>query len=118
MFTLWFDFYITIRYISPYRTPFLDGNWIIDTANRISVNHFQLKLIAEMFEILKLSHTADYSKPSSTLHIREFAVGICCENLPWLFAARICRRDLPWEFGAGICRGNFQWLFAASFLYL
>ena len=86
--------------LNPYRAPFLDGNWIIDTANTIGVNHFQLKLISEMFEMfvllineinphsfsfatcflfiftVKLSHT-EYSTPSSVLHIWEFAVAIC-----------------------------------------
>ena len=37
--------------LNPYRAPFLDGNWITDIANTISVNHFQLKLIGEIFEI-------------------------------------------------------------------
>ena len=55
-----------------------------------------------------------YSTQSSALHIREFVVGICCENLPWLFAARICRRDLPQEFAARICRGYFPREFAAG----
>ena len=55
-----------------------------------------------------------YSTQSSALHIREFVVGICCENLPWLFAARICRRDLPQEFAARICRGYFSREFAAG----
>ena len=63
--------------------------------------------------------------PSSALHIREFVVGNCRENLPWLFTARICRRNLPWEFAAriyhdyllrefaaGIYRGHLSWLFA------
>ena len=86
--------------LNPYRAPFLDGNWIIDPANTIGVNHFQLKLISEMFEMfvllineinphsfsfvtcflfiftVKLSHT-EYSTPSSVLHIWEFAVAIC-----------------------------------------
>ena len=53
---------------------------------------------------VKLSHTADYSTPSSALHIREFVVGICLENLPWLFAAKICRRNLPWKFPVPVCR--------------
>ena len=29
--------------LSPYRAPFLDSNWIIDTANTKSVNHFSVK---------------------------------------------------------------------------
>ena len=33
---------------SPYREPFLGGNWITDTVNTISVDHFQPKLISGM----------------------------------------------------------------------
>ena len=44
---------------------------------------------------------------------REFTVGICRKNLPWLFAARICRGNLLQEFAVPICRRNFPWLFAA-----
>ena len=33
---------------NPVRAPFLGGNWITDTENPISVNHFQPKLISEM----------------------------------------------------------------------
>ena len=56
MFIFWFGFKIRFGYIKPYRAPFLDGNWIIDTANTISVK-FQLKLILEMFEIFLLINT-------------------------------------------------------------
>ena len=55
---------------------------------------------------VKLSYTEDYVTPFSTLHIREFAVGICRENLPWLFAAGFCRGNLLLEFAVGICREN------------
>ena len=34
--------------------PFLDGYWIIDTVNIISINHVELKLITEMFEMFAL----------------------------------------------------------------
>ena len=44
-----------------------------------------------------------YSIQSSALHIQEFSVEICRENLPWLFAAIICRRSLPWLFAVCIC---------------
>ena len=37
--------------LNPYRVPFLDGNWIIHTANTVGVYHFQLKLISEMLEM-------------------------------------------------------------------
>ena len=53
-----------------------------------------------------------YSIQSSALHIQEFSVEICRENLPWLFAARTCRGYLPREFAAGVCRGYLPWLFA------
>ena len=40
--------------LNPYRVPFLNGHWVIHTANTIGVNHFQLKLISEMFEMFVL----------------------------------------------------------------
>ena len=118
--------------LNPYRAPFLDGNWIIDTGNTISVNHFQLYLISEMFEMfvllinelilvafalllfflsscVKLSHTED------ALHYLLYCI---FENLPWEFAARICRDYLSWEFAAGICRGYLPREFAVGFLYV
>ena len=51
-----------------------------------------------------------YFTQSSALHIREFAVGICRENLPREFAVAICLKNLPWEF----CHKNLPWLFAAG----
>ena len=42
--------------MSTNRAPFLDGNWMIDTVNIISVNHFQLKLISEMFKMFFLTN--------------------------------------------------------------
>ena len=53
MFILWFGFKITIGTLNPYRAPFLDVNWIIDTTNTISVK-FQRRLILEMFEMFVL----------------------------------------------------------------
>ena len=119
--------------LNPYRAPFLDGNWIIDTANTIGVNHFQLKLISEMFEMfvllineinphsfsfvtcflfiftVKLSHT-EYSTPSSVLHIWEFAVAICrgffCIYKRILFC--ICEKILfIWKQTIFTCVQNF-----------
>ena len=66
-----------------------------------------------IFTCEALPHRA-YSTQSSTLHIRESAVGICRENLPWLFPAKICRRNLPWEFAATICRENLPQEFAVG----
>ena len=40
--------------LNPYQAPFIDGNLIIHAANTISVNHFQLKLISEMFQMFAL----------------------------------------------------------------
>ena len=40
---------------------------------------------------------------SSGLHIREFAVVICCGYLPREFAAGICHENLPWLFAVGFC---------------
>ena len=31
-----------------YRAPFLNGNWITDTVNKKSLNHFQPELTSEM----------------------------------------------------------------------
>ena len=45
-----------------------------------------------------------HSTQCSALHIREFAVGICRENLPWLFAVGICHGYLPWVFAVCICK--------------
>ena len=66
-----------------------------------------------IFTCEALPHRA-YSTQSSTLHIRESAVGICRENLPWLFPAKICRRNLPWEFAATICPENLPQEFAVG----
>ena len=68
-------------------------------------------MITCLSSCVKFSYTEDYSTPSSTLHVPEFAAGICRENLPWLFAARIGRRNLPRKFAAEICRGYLRWVF-------
>ena len=85
---------------------------------------FPLLLVFFFSSRVKLSHTKDSSTSSFLLHIWEFAVGICRENLPWLSAAGVCRdylpwefvmaisgSNLPWEFAAGICRGYLPWVF-------
>ena len=75
----------------------------------INFNHLwrngYLLLAFFLSSCVKLSCRKYYSAPSSTLYIREFALGICHENLPWLFTARIGRSTLPWQFAAGICHG-------------
>ena len=122
--------------LNPYRVPFLDGNWIIHTANTIGVNHFQLKLISEMFEMFvllineinpnsfcfvtflfiftreALPHRGS-STPSFALHIWGFAVAICRKNLLQEFAVGIYRRYLPWEFAL-----DFLYIQANPFLYM
>ena len=59
-----------------------------------------------------------YSIQSSALHIQEFSVEICRENLPWLFAARICRRSLPWLFAVAICRGYLPFVFVIKSFFV
>ena len=59
--------------LNTYQAPFLDSNWIIITANTVSVNHLPW----------------------------EFASRICRGFLPREFAAGICRGFLPREFAAG-----------------
>ena len=92
--------------LNPYRAPFLDGNWIIDTANKISVNHFQQKLISEMFEmfvllinevvlivfalllVLFLSSRVKLSHTEEELLHTIFCIAylrICHGYLPWVF---------------------------------
>ena len=119
--------------LNPYRAPFLDGNWIIDTANTIGVNHFQLKLISEMFEMFVLliheinPHSFCFVTCFLFIFTREALphrgllhtilciayLRISRGNLRWLFAVGICRRNLPWEFAVG-----FLYIYANPFLYI
>ena len=110
-----------------YRAPFLDGKWVTDTARTISVNHFQLKLISEMFEtFVILTNPHSFNKLllcylfSFYLHVwscltqsitRHHLLYYIFENLPWEFAARNCCGYLPREFAMGICQRNLPWLF-------
>ena len=107
--------------LNPYQTPFRDGNWIIDTANAIGVNHFWLKPISKMFEMFVLlineinPHSFCFvSSPTQKIAPQDLLYCIF-ENLPWEFDVAICRRNLPWEFAAGICRGYLPWEFALGF---
>ena len=125
--------------LNPYRAPFLDGNWIIDTANTIGVNHFQLKLISEIFEMFVLlineinSHSFCFVSylfsfyftrevlPHRGLFHTIFCIAylrICRGNLPREFAVGICRRNLPWEFAVAICRRFFVYISESFFVYL
>ena len=118
--------------LNPYRAPFLDGNWIIDTANTIGVNHFQLKLILEMFEMFVLLineinphsfcfvsylfsfYLHAWSSPTQRMLHTIFWIAylrISRGNLPWLFSARICRGDLPQESAVRTCRRYLPWVF-------
>ena len=63
---------------------------------------------------LKLSYTENYSTSSSALHIREFAVSICRENLAEEYTVAICNENLPQEFAVGICHRNLLWKFVAA----
>ena len=128
--------------LNPYRAPFLDVNWIINTANTIGVNHFQLKLIQKMFEMFVLlinkgnPHSFCFvtcflfifiretlprrgcSTSSSVLHIWEFSMGICRGYFPREFAVGICRRNLPWELAVAIYRGFFVYICESFFVYM
>ena len=120
--------------LNPYRAPFLDGNWIINTATTIGANLFQLKLISEMFEMFVLliieinpqsfcfvtgflfiftREALPHRGLLHTIFCIEFAEEICRRNLQLLFAGRICHRNLPWLFAARICRRSLPWLFAS-----
>ena len=121
--------------LNPYRAPFLDGNWIIDTANTIGVNHFQLKLISEMFEMFVLLINEINLIAFALLHLFSFYLyawisptqrllhtifciaylRICCGNLPREFAAGICRGYLLQEFAVAICCENLPQEFAVGF---
>ena len=103
--------------LSPYLAPFLDSNWITDTANTISANNFSAKtnlsaLINFWFVICflliitceALPHRG-YSTQSFASHVREFAVAICRENMPQ-------------EFAEAICCGFFVFISKSSFVYV
>ena len=85
-------------------------NLLILTTSDTMVTRY---LFSFMFTCEALLHRG-YSPKSSTLHIREFAVGICHENLPWLFATSFCRGNLSQEFAVAICRRDLPWFFAAG----
>ena len=124
--------------LNPYRAPFLDVNWIINTANTIGVNHFQLKLISKMFEMFVL--LINEGNPHSFCFVTCFLFIFTREALPhrgllhtilciaylrisrgnlrWLFAVGICRRNLPWEFAVAICRGFFVYICESFFVYM
>ena len=134
--------------LNPYRAPFLDGNWIINTATTIGANLFQLKLISEMFEMFVLliieinpqsfcfvtgflfiftREALPHRGLLHTIFCIEFAEEICRRNLPWLFPARICRENLPQEFAVAIClenllspfcRGFFVYINESFFVYM
>ena len=63
---------------------------------------------------VKLSHTEDSPHHLLLYVLENFAMGICRENLPWLFAARICRGYLPREFAAR--RGFFIFVSKSFFI--
>ena len=69
-------------------------------------------VISFIFTSEALPHRA-YSAQSSALHIQEFTIAICCENLLQEFAMAICCENLPQEFAVGICCKNLLWLFAS-----
>ena len=92
--------------LNPYRVPFLNGHWIIHTANTIGVNHFQLKLISEMFEMFVL--LINEINPNRFCFVACFLfIFFTREALPHrgllntifcIAYLRICRGYLPWVF--------------------
>ena len=74
----------------------------------ISPHSFNKLLLCYLFFIFtrKALPCSGYSTPSSVLHIWEFALGICRDNLPQEFAVVICRENSP-----RICRGYLPWVF-------
>ena len=66
-----------------------------------------------IFKCEALPHRG-YFRPSSAFHIWEIAVGIWCDNFPWLFAAGICHGNLPWLIANRIFRRNLLWKFAVA----
>ena len=100
--------------LNPYWAPFLDGNWIIDTANTIGVNHFQLKLILEMFEMFVLLineiNPHSFCFVSYFIFTREALLHRGCST-------RSSVLDI-WEFAVGICRGVFVYISESFFVYV
>ena len=91
-------------------------NWS-SSFNHLWRNHFLsfcLLLVLFVSSCLKLSYTENSSTSSSALHIREFAVSICRENLAEEYAVAICNENLPQEFAVGICHRNLLWKFVAA----
>ena len=91
--------------LNPYRVPFLNGHWIIHTANTIGVNHFQLKLISEMFEMFVLlineinSNRFCFVACFLFIFTREALSHRGLLNTIFCIAyLRICRGYLPWVF--------------------
>ena len=106
--------------LNPYGAHFLECNWII-TAKKIGVNHFQLKLISEMFEMFVL--LIHEIHPHSFCFVTCFLFIFTREALPHrgllhaifcIAYLRICRGYLPQEIAAGICRGNLPQVFAVA----
>ena len=91
------------------------------TPKKIGVNHFQLKLISEMFEMFVL--LIHEIHPHSFCFVTCFLFIFTREALPHrgllhaifcIAYLRICRGYLPQEIAAGICRGNLPQVFAVA----
>ena len=88
------------------------------TPKKIGVNHFQLKLISEMFEMFVL--LIHEIHPHSFCFVTCFLFIFTREALPHrgllhaifcIAYLRICCGYLLPEFAVGICRGYFPWVF-------
>ena len=119
--------------LDPYWTPFLDGNWIIDTANTINADHFLAKtdlrniwnvcytniliLIVSENKLLLCYLFSFYlhvwSSPTWRI-IPHHLLHYISEKMLWEFLARIYRGNLPQEFAVGFCRENFPQKFVVA----
>ena len=115
-----------------YRAPFLDGNWIVDTLNTISVKHFQVKPISEMFEMLLLQINLLFLTISDAMVFLSFNKLLLCYLFPFyihewssptqrilhiifgITYSRIFWGNLRREFGARIWRRNLLWKLAMA----
>ena len=92
--------------LNPYQVPFLNGHWIIHTANTIGVNHFQLKLISEMFEMFVLL--------INEINPNRFCFVVCFSFIFFTRVALPHRGLLNTIFCIAylrICRGYLLWVF-------
>ena len=119
--------------LNSHRVPFLNSDWIIDTSNAISANHFSAKA-NEMFLKCLLYQSSNFNHLwcngflsfnklllcylfSFYLHVWSSPTHrITPHHLTWKFDVEICRENLPQEFAEAISRGFFVFVSKASFV--